>query len=568
MNNHIDLPGMVIYGCMAGAALFAVFGWQRARSREQKLRSINQQLERELGERRRIEADLRVNNDQIFALFNRSPLRVFLLDSQLRVRLINAKARTAFGNVEEPIGRDISELMASLLPPPLAAQILAHFRHTLETGEPYSESGLFNHHAEREKREFYDWEVHRVAMGAGQYGLACYFADVSAHILAKLALQQSENRKSAIFNTSLDAIITMDHEGRIMDFNPAAEKIFGYLRSDVLGKPLADLIIPERLRQRHYEGLSRYLASGEGPVLNKRIEMPALHADGHEFPVELSISRIAETDPPAFTGTLRDISERKQAEEALRKAQEESQHRADNLEVTVEKRTADLREKIGELEAFSYSISHDLRAPLRAIQGYATVMLDVYRSDLDKKGLDYLERMQKAATRMDLLIQDVLTYSKVTRQEMTLEPINLEKLIAEICQEYEAFQAPKAIITVNQPLPHVLGHEAFLTQIISNLLGNAVKFVKPGVTPHILIRAESEGELVWIWFEDNGIGIEATHFARIFSIFGRIYDDKMFEGTGIGLAIVKKAVERMDGQIGVESTPGVGSRFWFTLKKA
>ncbi len=184
------------------------------------------------------------------------------------------------------------------------------------------------------------------------------------------------------------------------------------------------------------------------------------------------------------------------------------------------------------------------------------------------RGQHYLERIHKAATRMDILIQEVLAYSRVANAELTLRPLDLEKLIADVVQLYPAFQPPRAAITIQCPLPHVTGHEALLTQVISNLLSNAVKFINPGTTPAIVITAEPAADFVRISFADNGIGIDPAHFHRIFEIFGRVYGDKKFEGTGIGLAIVKKAVARMGGTVGVESQLGGGSRFWFTLGKA
>ncbi len=146
----------------------------------------------------------------------------------------------------------------------------------------------------------------------------CFTRDITERKRAEAALRESENRKSAILDGALDTIITMDHQGKVVDFNPAAESTFGIRREEIVGRPMAEKIIPERLRERHYQGLAHYLATGEGPVLRKRIEVPALHADGHEFPVELSINRIAGIEPPMFTATLRDITERQQAEEALR----------------------------------------------------------------------------------------------------------------------------------------------------------------------------------------------------------------------------------------------------------
>jgi signal transduction histidine kinase len=219
------------------------------------------------------------------------------------------------------------------------------------------------------------------------------------------------------------------------------------------------------------------------------------------------------------------------------------------------------------LEAFSYSISHDLRAPLRAMQGYSNVLLNEKSGHLDGEGKYYLERIHRAAGRLDLLIQDVLAYSRISQGEVQLSGIPLEGFFKELLYGYPEV-TERLKIELDSPMPAVLGHEGYLSQCVSNLLENAKKFSRPGVPPQVLIRTEQEDGLVRIWFEDNGIGIAPEHHGQIFQIFGRVYGDKQFEGTGIGLAIVRKAADRMGGKVGVLSELGKGSRFWLSLKRA
>ena len=254
-----------------------------------------------------------------------------------------------------------------------------------------------------------------------------------------------------------------------------------------------------------------------------------------------------------MTGVVQEVTEQKRASEVL--------------ERLVQERTAKLKETIAELEAFSYSISHDMRSPLRAMQGYADALLEKYQRQLDETGARYLERIQRGALRLDLLIQDVLAYSKVAKGEVALKEMDLEAIIRDVIENYPHIQAHGSRIAVCRPLPKVVGHEAYLTQIVSNLLGNAVKFVSPGTLPEVRVWAETEGPSVRIWIEDNGIGIDPRHHADIFQIFGRVYSDKTYEGTGIGLAIVKKAAERLGGSVGLLSELGKGSRFWLTLRR-
>ncbi len=240
----------------------------------------------------------------------------------------------------------------------------------------------------------------------------------------------------------------------------------------------------------------------------------------------------------------------------------------ENLEKRVVERTAKLGETISELEAFSYSVSHDLRGPLRAMQGYSHFLMEDFGEHLDDTGKDYLQRIITSGNRLDRLVQDILTYSRFTRNEIEIHPIDLEKLVQEIVQEYPTFQPPKAEIEIETPLTDVLGHDGSLTQCVSNLLSNAIKFMPPDRVPRLKIWTDEVGADARFCIQDNGIGIEPVHQNRIFKMFERAPHQTNYEGTGIGLAIVHKAVERMGGKVGVESVVGKGSKFWIQLPKA
>jgi signal transduction histidine kinase len=239
----------------------------------------------------------------------------------------------------------------------------------------------------------------------------------------------------------------------------------------------------------------------------------------------------------------------------------------EELEKQVNNRTAALRQTVGELESFSYSISHDLRAPLRAMQSFALILADECGAEIGPQGKDYIRRITTAAERMDRLIQDVLNYSRVARSEFLLTRVEPEKLLRDIIESYVTFQTPSAYIELKGPFPAVLANEAVLTQCFSNLMGNAIKFVKPGATPRIDVASETAGDgKVRLIFKDNGIGIDPRSHNKIFGIFERV--SNVYEGTGIGLAIVKKGIERMGGAVGLQSQVGEGSIFWLELQGA
>ena len=239
------------------------------------------------------------------------------------------------------------------------------------------------------------------------------------------------------------------------------------------------------------------------------------------------------------------------------------------LEDRVRERTRELQERNDDLEAFGYSISHDLRAPLRAMQGFSQIILEDYGDKLDDKGRQHAGRIVTAAKRMDELIRDLLAYSRLSRTNLETAPVSLENVVKEAMAQLEAeMQKAGAHVQVTEPLPSVRGHLSTLSQVVANLLGNSVKFVRPGLAPEVRVRAEARNGHVRLWVEDNGIGIRAEHQQRIFNVFERLHTNDQYPGTGIGLAIVKKGMERMGGSAGVESVFENGSRFWIELPRA
>jgi signal transduction histidine kinase len=301
---------------------------------------------------------------------------------------------------------------------------------------------------------------------------------------------------------------------------------------------------------------------------------PGTWWEGHSYPRE---------DRVDFY--LRDITERKTAERKLNDAAEKMRQQMEDLQAAqselaqardilekqnelleerVRERTAQLGETISDLETFSYSITHDMRAPLRAMQGFSRLLLESHGAQLNPEGMEYLNRIANSANRLDLLIRDVLRYSNIVRARVKLEPVDLDRLLRDIIGDYPGFQEPNAEILIPEPLPKVLGNEAFLTQCFSNLLMNAVKFVAPGVTPRVEVTTTRNSNTVRVTVRDNGIGIPPEHQQRLFTLFHRAQNH--YPGTGIGLAVVRKAVDRIGGQVGLDSKPGKGSAFWLELQ--
>lgn len=302
------------------------------------------------------------------------------------------------------------------------------------------------------------------------------------------------------------------------------------------------------------------LASEDAAFFNQEVEQIALGL--------VAQAEIALENAQLYADLGRELEAKSAAEAELRRAQARLREHAEDLEKKVEERTASLREAVAQMEEFSYTVSHDLRSPLRAISGYAAVLLEDYAPSLDEVARDYLLRIRRSSERMDQLTTDVLKYSRVARAEARPELVDLEKVVRGVVEHYRELQADVADVTLVTPMGRVLGHEQSLNQSLANLLTNAAKFVRPGERPKITVRTEPRESRLRIWVEDQGIGIPGRHQDRLFRIFERAPTANDYAGTGVGLAIVRKAVEKMGGQCGVESDGQTGSRFWIELPVA
>jgi PAS domain S-box-containing protein len=372
----------------------------------------------------------------------------------------------------------------------------------------------------------------------------------------------SEIRYRRLFEAARDGILVLDPATRkIIDANPFMSELLVYPHEELLGKELWEigLLKDEEMSQAAFRELraNHYIRYEDLPLQTKA---------GVRRDVEFVSNLYEEDGQDVIQCNIRDITERKRVDHALKLAKDQLAEQAGKLEVLAQQRTAKLQETIGELQAFSYSVSHDMRAPLRAMQGFAQVLLDDYAGKLDERGVDLLQRIIRASLRLDHLIQDVLSYSKVLHAKAPMEPVDLDRLVHDIITTYPNGQ--KAEFHIQGKLPTVLGNEALLTQCFSNLLGNASKFVAPGTIPNIKIGAEEQDQgMARVWVQDNGIGIAPENQERVFRMFERINLATEFEGTGIGLTIVRKAAERMGAQVGFESELGKGSRFWIQIQK-
>jgi signal transduction histidine kinase len=333
----------------------------------------------------------------------------------------------------------------------------------------------------------------------------------------------------------------------------------------------------------------RSCISGQAMLSQETIAIPDVYQDSrvpHDayrptFVRALAVSPVRKADPIAAIGAYwADVHAATQREVALLEALADATATAlentilferitmlnEDLEHRVEDRTHRLLEVCGELDHFAHSVSHDLKAPLRSIQGFSDLLLEEHRDELTPDALACVERIRSSTTQMSQLIEGLLAYARLSQVDLHPERVELDEVVVDVLSRFaEDIRRSQASVQVGRPLPRVLAHRMVLTQVVENLLTNALKFVAPGVHPVVKIRPEQLEGRVRLWVEDNGIGIAAEDQARIFRGFERLHSQREYPGSGVGLSIVRRAVERMGGSTGVFSEPGKGSRFWIEL---
>lgn len=403
-------------------------------------------------------------------------------------------------------------------------------------------------------------QFHRLALNY-RHALHTVQQRHTALLRSEIDLEQQKEWFRVTLTSIGDGVIVTDKDGRIVFMNHEAEKLTGWTSVEALLSSVGVVfrVIHEQSREKMVDSVSEVFRTEKVVGLGRLALL--VSRTGEEWAIEDTAAPIRDASGRMLGVVLvfHNATEIRQAQQAL-------QDHSAELERRVDERTTHLRQAVNQLETFSYTVSHDLRSPLRAMQGFAAAALDDYGDKLDAQGRDYLTRIKNAAERLDRLIQDLLSYTRVARaDDEPLADLDLDKLTREIVEDYPNLSPPAANVRIEGTLPHVWGHESALTQVISNLLGNAAKFVHPGTVPEIVIRAENRGARTRLWIEDNGIGIDPKEAERIFSMFVRVDASSRYGGTGVGLAIVKKAAESMHGSVGVEPGSAGGSRFWVEL---
>ncbi len=362
---------------------------------------------------------------------------------------------------------------------------------------------------------------------------------------ANAEVQARETMLRTYLESAPQGVLVSDSEGRIVLVNRRTEQMFGYDRSELLGKEI-ELLVPARLRPGHRSMRADYCAAPVIRPMESRRELVALSKQGMEFPVEIGLSYIPGENGILCLSLVSDISDRKLAADQLARV------------------NAELRRSNAELEQFAYIASHDLQEPLRMVTSYLDLLRRRYSDQLDGNAQEFIRYAVEGSVRMKELIRDVLSFSRAGTRALATRAVDAREILNTALDNLQAAIAERGAVVTAGELPCVLADPGLLVQIFQNLIGNAIKFTPEG-TPRVHVAAElQKGE--WVFsVKDNGIGIDSAYRERIFRIFERLHPADQYPGTGVGLAVCKKIVERHGGRIWLESEPGRGSVFYFTI---
>jgi PAS domain S-box-containing protein len=380
---------------------------------------------------------------------------------------------------------------------------------------------------------------------------------VMASIIDITERKRAEEKFRLVVEAAPTGMVMVNREGILLLVNAQVEKLFGYSRSQLLNKPI-EILVPERFRGKHPGYRAEFFVEPRPRSMGVGRDLYGLRQDGSEFPVEIGLNPIETEDGILVMASIIDITERKRIERELQDFNE-------TLEERVRERTAQLEAVVKELEAFSYSVSHDLRAPLRHLSGFLELLSGVTKDRLDSTGTRYLQVIHDAAHRMGILIDSLLAFSRIGRSEMQVTEVSVEALVQEIITEMGQDVINRTIHWKIGSLPAVTADRQLLKLALANLLDNAIKYTRP--RPEAVIEIESyphDGQIV-LMIRDNGVGFDPAYVEKLFGIFQRLHSAAEFEGTGIGLANVKRIINRHGGSVWAEGTIGKGSTFYMSL---
>jgi PAS domain S-box-containing protein len=513
----------------------SVTEWVRATAR----------LEDEVRERREAELDLRIRESayrEQAELLDLTHDAIFVRNLGARITYWNRAAERLYGwGAEEARGRASHELLATRFPVAMR-----------EIEEEVTERGFWEGelvHRHRDGSEIIvssRWALLRDASGNPQ-GFLESNRDTTARV-------REERKFRDLLEAAPDAMVIVNTKGLIQLVNAQAESLFGYARTELIGKPI-EMLMPRRYQVPHLRHREEYSQSPRTRVMGVGLELYGLRKDGTEFPVEVSLSPLETGDGTLVSSAIRDVTERRRADENI--------HR---LNSELSRKVAEIMAVNRELETFSYSVSHDLRAPLRHIDGFARILQEEHVGKLSEEGQRHLNRILSAVTHMGRLVDDLLALARIGRKELSLQRVKLDEVVREALAELPREEQQREIEWRIEKLPEVEGDPGLLKLAFANLLSNAAKFTRTRKTAVVEVGNCGAANEPVFFVRDNGVGFDPKYADKLFGVFQRLHRQEEFEGTGIGLATVQRIIRRHGGEIRAEAALDRGATFYFTLQ--
>ncbi len=504
-------------------------------------------IARDITDRKRAERQLRTASLYARSLIEASLDPLVTISPQGKITDVNRATEQATGlSRADLVGTDFADYFTE----PEKAR--AGYQRVLAEGEVRDYPLTIRHRSEGTVDVLYNAAVYRNEAGDLQ-GVFAAARDVTVRKRLEAEARAASLYARSLIEASLDPLVTISPQGKITDVNRATEEATGLPRVDLVGTDFADYFTEP---DRALIGYQRVLAEGQV----RDYPLTIRHRSGGTADVlyNATVYRNEAGGRQGVFAAARDVTVRKRLEEEVRK------HR-DELEHLVEQRTAELEAAYKELEGFSYSVSHDLRTPLRAIDGFSRVLLEEHRQQLDEEGRRLLGVVREGTSRMSHLIDDMLAFSRMGRVHMSMEDVDMEALIRAVHEEILAASPGRDVRLDVGPLPPARGDRAMLRQVLANLLGNAFKFTRTRTPALIEIRGIADGAEHQYQVKDNGVGFDMRYADKLFGVFQRLHPATEFEGTGIGLALVKRIVARHGGRVWAEGRPDEGATFHFAL---